>query len=209
MVEDGYGGKSMLNHILQWSNLVVLIRDSTWALIRESIRNSQDITVPLQDDNRFIIQWRHNLYHSPIDGGSHAASWKIYNPSVPARPSEAHVNMAQIVFLVEPPNGTVSTQELCEYIKAMVTVVEEQTPVRPLPAPPGNNHPGRKVVVEFQLPKCEGWLKMTANPSLDGIDVQSIMQRIATLPAPEARSVAKLQIYLDLWGYQGPTAQFS
>jgi hypothetical protein len=114
-----------------------------------------------------------------------------------------------MVFLVEPPTGAISAHELSEYIKSIVRIVEEQTPVQPLPAPPGSNHPGRQAVVEFQLPKCEGWLKMTAYPSLDGIDVQGIMKRVAALPPPEARAVMKLQMYLNLWKYQGPTAQFS
>lgn len=209
MAEDGYGGECVIDCIVTSSNIAVLIRDSTWELIRDAIRNTQDITVPLRDDKRFIIQWKHTVYHNPIDGGSYTASWRTYNPSVPTRPSDTHVNMAQIVFLVEPPTGTVSTQELAEYIKAIVNIVEDQTPVQPLPAPPGSTHPGRQAVVELKLPKCEGWLKMTAYPSLEGIDVQCIMQRIATLHAPEARSEAKLQLYLDLWGYQGSTAQFS
>ncbi|KAF2007549.1 hypothetical protein P154DRAFT_558740 [Amniculicola lignicola CBS 123094] len=194
MVEDGYG---------------ILIRDTTWELIREAIRNTQDIIVPLKNDKRFLVQWSRAVYHNPMDGGSYTASWRTYNSSAPARPSETHVNMKQIVFLVEPPNGAISASEMSEYIKAILNIVEEQTPVQPLPAPPGFNHPGRQAIIEFQLPKCEGWLKMTAYPCLDGIDVQSITQRVAALPAPETRSVAKLQLYLDLWGYQGPAAQFS
>ncbi|KAJ8110732.1 hypothetical protein OPT61_g6496 [Boeremia exigua] len=194
LVEDGHG---------------ILIRDSTWELIREAVRNSQDITIALQDDKRLIVQWKRSVYHNPMDGGEYHANWRTYNPSTPARPSETHVSMKQIVFLVEPPSGAINTQELAEYVKAIVSIVEQETPAQSLPAPPGVSHPGRQAVIEFQLPKCEGWLKMTTSPTSDGLDIRSLLQRVAALPAPAARSVCKLQLFLDLWGYQGSSAQFS
>jgi hypothetical protein len=191
-------------------NIPVLIRDDTWRAIRDAIQNTQDIIIPLEDDKRFILQWEHSVFHNPIDGGEYTASWRTYRSSGPPNPRpNSHVEMSQIVFLIEPPIGSLVTEELVDYVQQVHKIVEQQTQPEPLPAPPGSTHPGRQAVIEIELPKCEGWLKMTAYPSVDGLDIQGIMGRVGALTAPEARAVAKFQLYFNLWGYQRPTAQFS
>jgi hypothetical protein len=191
-------------------NVPVLIRDDTWKAIRDAIQNTQDITIPLENDKRFILQWKHSVFHNPIDGGEITASWRTYRSSGrPKPPSNSHVEMGQIVFLIEPPIESCDTVELSNYIQQIHKVVEQQTPPQPPPAPPGSTHPGRQAVIEIELPKCEGWLKMTAYPSVEGLDIQGIMGRVGALMAPEARAVVKFQLYFNLWGYQRPTAQFS
>jgi hypothetical protein len=189
----------------------VLLLTQTWETIRIAIRNTQDITIPLAHDERFILKWVRNTYHNPIDGSQHKAQWRTYSPQGPPKPpSNSHVQMNEIVFLVEPPYGTVSTQEVTDYIKEIVKILEQNTPVNPLPPPPGFSHPGRQVVVEIDLPKREGWLKMTAYPSMDGINSQIILPEIAALKAPEARSRCQFQMFLNMWGgNQGSAAQFS
>ncbi|KAH8749170.1 hypothetical protein BGZ57DRAFT_140114 [Hyaloscypha finlandica] len=195
MCEDGYG---------------ILIRDDTWKAIRDAIQNAQDITIPLEDDKRFILQWKHSVFHNPIDGGEYTASWCTYRSSGPPNPpSNSHVDISQTVFLIDPPGGSIDTEELVDYIQQIHKVVEQQIPPQPLPAPPGSTHPGRQAVIEIELPKCEGWLKMTAYPSMDGLDIQGIMGRVGALMAPESRAVAKFQLFFNLWGYQQPTAQFA
>jgi hypothetical protein len=213
MCEDGYGSKcpytfTML--IVDHTHISVLIRDSTWKAIRDAIQNSQDITIPLEDGKRFILQWKHSVFHNPIDGSEYQASWRTYTSSGPPKPpSNTHVELSQIVFLIEPPVGTVDTNEHANYIKRIQQVVEQQTPAMPIPAPPGSTHPGRRAVIEIELPKREGWLKMTVYPSIDGLDIHGIMSTIGALDEPEARAVTKFQLFLDLWGYQGPNAHFS
>lgn len=192
------------------SNVPVLIRDDTWKTIRDAIQNTQDITIPLENDKRFVLQWKHSVFHNPIDGGEYTASWRTYRSSGrPNPPSNAHVEMSQIVFLIEPPIGSIDTEELSNYVHQIHKIIEQQTPPQPLSAPPGSSHPGRQAVIEIEIPKCEGWLKMTAYPSVDGLDIQGIMKSVGALMAPEARAVAKLQLFFNLWGYQQPTAQFS
>jgi hypothetical protein len=213
MCEDGYGSKLPIALIFDFIKIltpIVLVRDGTWKAIRNAIQNSQDITIPLDHGKRFTLQWKRSVYHNPIDGGQYSASWRSYNPSSgPKPPSDSHVQMSQIVFLVEPPNGAVDTHELVAYTKSIIAIVEQQTPVNPLPVLPGNNHPGRQAVVEIELPKREGWLKMTAYPGLDGINVQAILGQVAALREPEARATTKFQLFFNLWGYQGPEAHFS
>ncbi|KAK0114709.1 hypothetical protein ONS95_014193 [Cadophora gregata] len=195
MCEDGYG---------------ILIREETWKTIRDAVQNSQDLIIPLANDKRFVLQWKHTVFHNPIDGGEYTASWQTYRSSRPPKPpSTTHVDMTQIVFLVEPPPDTVDTNDLTKYIQDIQKAIEERTPVLPLPIPPGISHQGRQVVVEIELPKREGWLKMTAYPSMEGLDMMGIMGQIGPLVAPETRALTKLQLYFDLWGYDGPTAQFS
>lgn len=195
MCEDGYG---------------ILIRDCTWKTICDAVQNSQDIIIPLAGDKRFILQWKHSVFHNPIDGGEYTASWQTYRPSgQPKPPSTTHVDMSQVVFLVEPPPGAINTNELVSYIQEIQKAIEEQTPAQPLPAPPGTPHPGRQAVVEIELPKREGWLKMTAYPSMEGLDMLGIMGRIGPLVAPETQAAARFQLYFNLWGYDGPTAHFS
>jgi hypothetical protein len=197
--------------VLVFLYVIVLLYTQTWETIRDAIRNNQDITIPLAHDERFILQWVRNTYHNPIDGSQHKAKWRTYHPQGPPKPpSNSHIQNSEIVFLVEPPSGTVSVQEVSGYIKEIVKIFEQNTPVNPLPPPPGFNHPGRQVVVEIDLPKREGWLKMTAYPSMDGINSQVILPQIAALKTPEARSRCQFQMFLDVWGgNQGPAAQFS
>ncbi|KAH9222321.1 hypothetical protein DL95DRAFT_508238 [Leptodontidium sp. 2 PMI_412] len=194
MCEDGYG---------------ILIRDDTWARIRNAIQESQEIIIPLENDKRFILQWKQSVFHNPIDGDDYTASWTTYRPSGPPKPpTSSHVNMSQVVFLVQPPVGTIDNQEFINYSQEIKQAIEQRIPVQPLPPPQPNAHPGRQAVVEIELPKCEGWLKMTAYPSMDGLDIQGIMGQIGALVAPETRAVVKVLLYFNLWGYEGPTAQF-
>ncbi|KAH7369599.1 hypothetical protein BKA65DRAFT_2249 [Rhexocercosporidium sp. MPI-PUGE-AT-0058] len=195
MCEDGYG---------------ILIRDDTWKRIRDSVQNNQEIIIPLDNDKRFILQWKQSVFHNPIDGSEYTASWRTYRSSGPPKPpSSSHVSMSQVVFLVQPPTGTIDNQEFVDYVQQIQQVIEQRVPVQPLPPAQGNNHPGRQAVIEIELPKCEGWLKMTAYPSMDDLDIQGIMSQIGPLVAPETRAVVKVQLYFNLWGYEGPTAQFS
>jgi hypothetical protein len=196
--------------VLAFLYVIVILRIPTWESIRTAIQNTQDITVPLDDNMRFILKFVRNTYHNPIDGSEHRAQWRTYLPEGPRKPpSNSHVQQNEIVFLVEPPTGTVSVQEVSEYMKEIVKIVEQNTPINPLPLSPGFSHPGRQMVVDIDLPKREGWLKMTTYPSMDGINSQAILPQIAALKAPEARSRCHFQMFLDLWGYQGPAAQFS
>jgi hypothetical protein len=159
---------------------------------------------------RFVLKFDRNTYHNPIDGSEHKAQWRTYEPEGPPKPpSNSHVQLKQTIFLVEPPSGTVSVDELGRFVEEILKIIEQNTPLNPLPAPPGSSHTGKQVVVEIDLPKCEGWLKMTAYPSMDGINSQLILPQIAALRAPEVRSRCKFQLFVDLWGYQGPAAQFS
>jgi hypothetical protein len=103
----------------------------------------------------------------------------------------------------------VNTTALAEYTKQIVKIVEQQVPVNPLPTPPGSTDPGRQAVVEFELPKRAGWLKMTAYPSMDGLDIQGILGKVAALREPDARATVKLQLFIDLWGYKTPETLFS
>ncbi len=64
-------------------------------------------------------------------------------------------------------------------------------------------------IIEIELPKREGWLKMTVATSMEGMDIQGIMTRIGPLKLSEANAVLKCQLLLSIWGYQGLKAQFS
>jgi hypothetical protein len=196
--------------VLVFLYVIVILHTRTWETIRNAIQNTQDITIPLIDDMRFILKFVRNTYHNPIDGSEHKAQWRTYLPAGPPKPpSNSHVQQKEIVFLVEPPSGTVSVQEMVDFMNEILKIIEQNTPVSPLQPPPGFSHPGRQMVVEIDLPKREGWLKMIAYPSMDGINSGVILPQIAELRAPEARSRCKFQMFLDLWGNQGPAAQFS
>lgn len=192
--------------VLVFLYVIVVLHTRTWETIRNAIQNTQDITIPLADDMRFILKFVRNTYHNPIDGSEHKAQWRTY---LPKPPSNSHIQQEEIVFLVDPPSGTISVQEMSGFVKEILKIIEQNTPVDPLRPPPGFSHPGRQIVVEIDLPKREGWLKMTAYPSMDGINSKVIFPQIAALRAPEAGSRCKFQIFFDLWGYQGPAAQFS
>jgi hypothetical protein len=195
---------------LVYSYVIVLLSIRTWETIRNAIQNMQDITVALLDDTRFTLKFVRNTYHNPIDGSEQRAQWQTYtSQGPPPPPSNSHVQLKETVLLIEPPYGDVSGQELGFYIKEILKILEQSTPVSPLQPPAGFDHPGRQVIVEIDLPKREGWLKMTAYPSMEGINSGVILPQIAALGAPETKSRCKFQVFFDLWGYQGPAAQFS
>src|SRR5436190_11345677 len=105
-------------------NVPVIIRHSTWKTIRDAIQNTQDITIPLEDDKRFILQWKCSVFHNPIDGGEYIADWTTYKSSGhPKGPSNSHVELSQIILLKEPPVGSVDTQEFANYIQRIIEVV--------------------------------------------------------------------------------------
>jgi hypothetical protein len=116
--------------------------------------------------------------------------------------------MREIVLLVQPPPGDVSVEEFCAYVKKVVEILEKSVPVTPIPVQEGGKE-GRQVIVEIEIPKCEGWLKMSAYPSMDGLPSQHILPQIAGLAQPRALSRIKFQLWIDLWGFQGPSANFS
>jgi hypothetical protein len=182
----------------------VLLRNATWKTIRDAVQNTRDIVVNLENDMRFRLVWEKTVYHNPIDGKEYKAS---SNPIVPD-PLNSHVQMSEIIFLVEPPRGDVDVQETSAYVLQVVEVLKQLIPVRPIPMQEGGQA-GRQMIVEIEMPKCEGWLKMSAYPSMEGLPSQQILPEIARIVQPRAMSRVKFQLLINLWGYQGPPAHFS
>lgn len=192
----------------------VILRPETWKAVKDAMENTQDIVVNLgkgSNKMRFCLEWEKTAYHNPIDGTEMKASWRTYRPSGPPRkdvPSYPHIKMDQIVFLVEPPPGHCDTQKLVAYINQILAILAESIPVTPIPLN-GSPEAGRQIIVEVEIPKCEGWLKLAMYPSMDGLSLERALPQIAQLVQPETLSKIKLQLFINVWGYQGPTAQFA
>jgi len=65
---------------------------------------------------------------------------------------------------------------------------------------------GRQVFVEIEIPKREGWLKMSASPSVEGLPAQQILTNVARVVQPPIQARVKFQLALKVWGYEGPSA---
>jgi hypothetical protein len=178
--------------------------------VRHAIETGQDITVNLKDGMRFYLAWEKGVYHNPIDGTEYHAEWESYTPANGSSqpPSNSHVKMREIVFLVQPPPEHVRVEDVVAYINSIVAIFERSLPVAPIPLA-GVQSMGRQVIVQLEIPKCPDWLKMSATPSMDGLPAQSILPQIAALQQPNALSRVHFQLILDLWGYDGPSTRFS
>jgi hypothetical protein len=178
------------------------------------MQNTQDIVVNLEKDAhkmRFRLEWMKTIYHNPIGGTEMKASWKRYSPSGPRPrdvPSYPHIKWSETVFLVEPPPGHCDVQELVAYAQQILKILAEAIPITPIPLQ-DNSEVGRQVIVEVEIPKCEGWLKMAMYPSMEGLSLEQMLPEIAQIVQPQTLSTIKLQLIINVWGYQGPSAQFS
>lgn len=176
--------------------------------------NTQDITVNLQRDGermRFRLEWKKSVYHNPIDGSEVKAQWKTYRPSGPPRediPTYPHIKLSHTVFLVEPPPGHSSVEELVAYTQRIIKILADNIPVTPIPLP-NSREVGRQVIIEIEIPKCEGWLKMAVQPSMDGLSLQQVLPQIAQLQQPQTRSRIKFQMMISVWGFQETSTEFS
>lgn len=194
--------------------LIVILRPATWKAVKDAMENTQDIEVPLEKGGkrmRFCLEWEKNVYHNPIDGTETKASWKAYRPSGPPPrdvPSYPHLKWSETVFLVEPPPGHCDAQELATYLFQILKILADAIPVTPIPLQ-NISEVGRQVIVEIEVPKCEGWLKMAMYPSMEGLSLEQVLPKMAQLVQPRTASRVKLQLIINVWGYQGPSAQFS
>lgn len=220
MVEDGYGSESLLHLMIRpvlcaaTDLFTVILRPATWKAVKDAMQNTQDIVVNLEKGAhkmRFRLEWKKTVYHNPIDGTEVKASWRVYGPSGPRPrdvPSYPHIELSEIIFLVEPPPGHCDVEELGAYIQQILKILAEAIPTTPIPLQ-DNSEVGRQVIVEVEIPKCEGWLKMAMYPSMEGLSLGQILPEIAQIVQPRTLSTIKFQLIIDVWGYQGPSAQFS
>jgi hypothetical protein len=186
---------------------IVLIKDNTWKDIRHAMENGRDIVVNLENGMRFRLHWEKTVYHNPIDGTEVTAQWESYGSTKKA-PSNAHTDLEQMIFLVQPPSEHVDIDELVAYTKRMEAIVKESVPVRPIPLP-GIEEKGRQIIIEIEMPKCEGWLKLSAFPSMEGLDASNLLRQVAATTQPQVISRLKFQMVFNIWGYQGNEARFS
>jgi hypothetical protein len=190
-------------------SIIVLLKNSTWKTIRDAVQNTRDIVINLNDGMRFRLVWKKTVYHNPIDGNEYKAQWTTYHPTGGAAPpSDSHVQMKQIILLVQPPEGHIEVKDLTAYMNKVVEVLEKSIPVAPIPNREDGSV-GRQIVMEIEIPKCEGWLKVSAYPSMDGLPLQQVLPQIAALAQPRCLSRFKFQMMISLWGYDGPSARFS
>jgi hypothetical protein len=110
--------------------------------------------------------------------------------------------------VVEPPPGHCDVQELVAYIHQILKILAEAIPITPTPLQ-GNSAVGRRLIVEVGIAKCQGWLKMAMYPSMEGLSLAQTLPEIAQMVQPPTLSTIKLQLIMNIWGYQGPSAQFS
>jgi hypothetical protein len=188
--------------------MIVLLTDGTWKTIRDAVQNTRDIVVNLEHGHRFRLKWEKTVYHNPIDGREYKAQWETCSPTTAPAPSNANVQLKETIFLVQPPREHVNIQELGAYINQVGEILKHSVPVTPIPLQ-GAKQVGRQIIVEIEMPKCQGWLKISAYPSMDGLDSQRILPQIAGLAQPRALSQVKFQLIFSLWGYQGQAARFS
>jgi hypothetical protein len=161
----------------------------------------------------FCFRWEKSVYHNPIDGTAHQAQWKTYGSSsrraeAAAAAPKSHVNLSQIVLLVEPPPGHSNVDHLNAYIKQIDRLLERLIPVTPIPLPQFGPV-GRRLVLQIEVPKCEGWLQISAHPALDGLPTHEILPQIAAFQQPATLSKIKFQLMYDMWGYQDSNSLFS
>ncbi|KAH0563024.1 hypothetical protein GP486_002411 [Trichoglossum hirsutum] len=220
MVEDGYGSESLLHLMIRpvlctaTDLFTVILRPATWKAVKDAMQNTQDIVVNLEKDAhkmRFRLEWIKTIYHNPIGGTEMKASWKRYSSSGPRPrdvPSYPHIKWSETVLLVEPPPGHCDVQELVAYVQQILKILAEAIPITPIPLQ-DNSEVGRQVIVEVEIPKCEGWLKMAMYPSMEGLSLEQMLPEIAQIVQPQTLSTIKLQLIINVWGYQGPSAQFS
>lgn len=160
---------------------------------------------------RFRLEWKKSVYHNPIDGSEVKAQWKEYRSSGPPRkdvPTYPHIKLSQFVLLVEPPPGHSSGEELGAYMNRITKIIADNIPVTPIPLP-NSREVGRQIILEIEIPKCEGWLKMVVQPSMDGLSLPEVLPHIAQLQQPQTRSRIKFQMMISVWGYQETSAIFS
>jgi hypothetical protein len=164
--------------------------------------------VPLADDMRFRLVWANTTYVSPLDGQTYKATPNPLDPD----PRSPHAQMSELVFLIEPPPGEGNVQDLSTYISQIGNVVKQLIPAQPIPLQ-GTSQVGRQLIVEIEMPRCEGWLKMTASPTMEGLPSQQIFSGIGALPQPagppsssSSSSRIKFHLIFNLWGYQKPQA---
>ncbi|KAK6421785.1 hypothetical protein LTR81_005352 [Elasticomyces elasticus] len=98
--------------------------------------NTQDIVVNLEDGAnrmRFHLKWEKTVYHNPLD----EQEWQAYTPSTsgprPDRPSYPHIEVGQIVFLVQPPSGHCDVHDLVAYFDRVVEIMAGIVPITPIP----------------------------------------------------------------------------
>jgi len=186
MVEDGYG---------------ILLRNATWKVIRDAIEATRDIVVNLADGMRFRLVWENTVYVNPLDGKVYKATPNPLEPD----PRSPHAQMSELVFLIEPPPGEGNVTDLSAYISQIGNVVKQIIPAQPIQLR-GTGQVGRQLIVEIEIPKSEGWLKMSASPTMEGLPSQQIFSGIGALAQPPAASRIRFQLIFNLWGYQKPRA---
>src|SRR4051812_23300580 len=104
------------------------MKDTTWRHFKDSVQNSRDMVVNLEDGMRFRLVWSKTVYHNPIDGKEYVANWESYEPSgeITRTPSKSfHVQMSQIVFLVQPPPEEDVADIVVAFINSVVEIMEK------------------------------------------------------------------------------------
>jgi hypothetical protein len=179
---------------------IVILRDANWNALKIAMANQQEFALNLKDGMRFRLNWEKNIFHNPISGTQQEDAWRHYKLELTG-PLDSHVQLSDIVFLVQPPPG--NARELGVYINQVVSVLERGIPKTPITTQE-SPQVGRQVVLEMEIPKCEGWLKMTVYPSADGLPAHQMLTDIARLVLPPTLSRIKMQLFISVWGYQAP-----
>lgn len=172
------------------------------------MENGRDIVINFGHGMRFRLEWAKTVYHNPIDGTEQHAQWETYQPANPRTTPDSHAQLKEIILLVQPPEGHMSVADFGAYTKRIEEILKQSIPVQPILLP-GVGEKGRQLIVEIEMPKCEGWLKMSAFPAMDNLDAPGILGQIAALTQPQTLSQVKVQFVFNLWGYQGQAARFS
>jgi hypothetical protein len=172
------------------------------------MENGRDIVINLEHGMRFRLEWTKTVYHNPINGIEQHGQWEIYQSANPRTTPDSHAQLKEIILLVQPPQEHMNVEDFVAYIKQIEEILRQSIPVQPILLR-GVEEKGRQIIVEIEMPKCEGWLKMSAFPAMDGLDTAGILRRIAALAQPQTLSQAKVQLVFSLWGYQGQGAHLS
>ena len=159
--------------------------------------------MPLEDNERFRVEWAKSVYHNPTDGKEYRAQDGVTSFS-DLDCSNAH--FTKMVFALCEPHPD-DVEAITYYVVNVSNTISGQIPLQP-PKAPGVDF-RKQVIFEVDLPKGLEWLKVLAYPSSEGLPLQAICRSLAAIPTPELTAPVKFQLMYNLWGFEGGTDNFT
>jgi len=177
----------------------VLLTNSTWQKIRESLMSGSDVFIPSDGKTgaSISVEWaKARAYTSPVTGETYVAEkWTNYEPqnSLPAAKTRVAVNSSRIVLLTSERDlqARTTAHDLGDYVNAIADVVDSFFT-------PPEKRTKRELAIHLALTTGGSEVRVVAVPELSTEDEASLQPRLESVRAPKVGGTVKLEYILSV-----------